>query len=262
MNASTPTMATEPKASYSDLTHHSNAADLELQDQYHPEEEYESTSHEDSQHGSGHFPADEEVAEKQADANPIDNPAPNAVTRTNTKVSINNLAAIPNGGLLAWTQVLGAWILFFDTWGIVNTFGAYQTYYLEPTSLLHTSSSSDLAWVGAVQAFLLMLVGALTGPIYDAGYFRELLWVGSFLIVLGQMMLSLCGTYWQVFLAQAICIGVGTGLLFVPSVSILSQYFSTKISVAVGVAATGSSIGGVIYPIGECFPTTLMERES
>ena len=243
-------MATEPKASYPDLTHHSAADAHELQDQYHPEEEYESTSHEDSQHGSGHFPADEEVAEKQADANPVDNAAPNAVTRTNTKVSINNVAAIPNGGLLAWTQVLGAWILFFDTWGIVNTFGAYQTYYLEPTSLLHTSSSSDLAWVGAVQAFLLMLVGALTGPIYDAGYFRELLWTGSFLIVLGQMMLSLCGTYWQVFLAQAICIGVGTGLLFVPSVSILSQYFSTKISVAVGVAATGSSIGGVIYPIG------------
>lgn len=140
-------------------------------------------------------------------------------------------------------------VLFFDTWGIVNTFGAYQTYY--ETGLLASSSSSDISWIGAVQAFLLMLVGALTGPIYDAGYFRELLWSGSFLIVFGQMMLSLCTTYWQAFLAQAICIGIGTGLLFVPSVSILSQYFSTKISVAVGLAATGSSLGGVIYPIGE-----------
>lgn len=92
-----------------------------------------------------------------------------------------------------------------------------------------------------------MLVGALTGPIYDAGYFRHLLLVGSFLVVFGQMMLSLCGEYYQVFLAQAICIGLGCGCLFIPSVAILSTYFSTKIASAMGVAAAGSSLGGIIY---------------
>ena len=88
-----------------------------------------------------------------------------------------------------------------------------------------------------------MLVGALTGPVYDAGYFRELLIGGSFLVVLGQMMLSLCREYWQVLLAQAFCIGAGTGALFVPSVAILSTYFTTKIASATGLAASGSSLG-------------------
>lgn len=96
---------------------------------------------------------------------------------------------------------------------------------------------------------MLVFVGALTGPIYDAGYFRGLLLIGSFLLVLGQMMLSLCHTYWQVLLAQAICIGIGTGALFIPSVAILSTYFSTRIGMAIGIAASGSSLGGVIYPI-------------
>lgn len=32
----------------------------------------------------------------------------------------------PNGGLKAWLQVLGSWMLFFNTWGILNTFGVYQ----------------------------------------------------------------------------------------------------------------------------------------
>ena len=27
----------------------------------------------------------------------------------------------PDGGLTAWLQVLGAWMLFFNTWGILNT---------------------------------------------------------------------------------------------------------------------------------------------
>lgn len=94
-----------------------------------------------------------------------------------------------------------------------------------------------------------MLVGVITGPIYDAGYFRTLLLVGSFLVIFGQMMLSLAGVYWQVLLAQAVCIGIGCGCLFVPSVAILSTYFSTKTATAMGIAAAGSSLGGVIYPI-------------
>ena len=94
-----------------------------------------------------------------------------------------------------------------------------------------------------------MFIGAVTGPIYDAGYVRHLLLGGSVLTVFGQMMLSLCHEYWQVFLAQAVCIGLGAGCLFVPAVAILSTYFSTKIASATGLAAAGSSLGGVIYPI-------------
>lgn len=197
--------------------------------------------------------ADEELANKEKDYHVTAGQAEAetasvgaSVSRVPTRISINDVKAIPNGGLLAWLQVLGAWMLFFDTWGIINTFGAYQTYY---EATFTSSSSSDISWIGSVQAFLLLFVGACTGPLYDAGFFRELLFSGSFLVVLGQMMLSLCTEYWQAFLAQAVCIGIGTGLLFVPSVSILSQYFSTRIAIAVGIAATGSSIGGVIYPI-------------
>ena len=94
-----------------------------------------------------------------------------------------------------------------------------------------------------------MLVGTFAGPIYDMGYIRELLGVGSFLIVFGQMMLSLSSKYWHVLLAQGISIGVGTGCIFVSGVAILSTHFSTRLATATGIAATGSSIGGLLYPI-------------
>lgn len=128
----------------------------------------------------------------------------------------------------------------------MNTFGVYQTYYETRSPPL--ASPSSISWIGSVQAFLLMLVGAITGPIYDAGYFRELLLSGSFFVVLGHMMLSLCTKYWEVILAQAFCIGIGTGLLFVPSVAILSTYFNTKLAFAVGLAASGSSLGTPTLP--------------
>ena len=83
----------------------------------------------------------------------------------------------------------------------------------------------------------------MTGPLYDAGYFRFLITGGTFFLVFGHMMLSLCKEYWQILLAQAFCIGLGPGLLFVPSVAILSTYFRRKLASSMGLAAAGSSIG-------------------
>jgi hypothetical protein len=38
--------------------------------------------------------------------------------RSGKAVSVNNVSAIPNGGTTAWLQVLGAFFLFFNSWGI------------------------------------------------------------------------------------------------------------------------------------------------
>lgn len=35
-----------------------------------------------------------------------------------TKFSVNNVSSIPNGGLTAWLQVLGAFFIFFNTWSV------------------------------------------------------------------------------------------------------------------------------------------------
>ena len=129
----------------------------------------------------------------------------------------------------------------------MNAFGVFQTYY--ETNLLHDQSPSKISWIGSIQAFLLLIVGVITGPAYDAGYFRTLIILGGFLIPFGFMMTSLCTEYWQVVLAQALCIGLGNGCLFIPSIAILPQYFSDHKALANGIAASGSSLGGVIYPI-------------
>jgi MFS family permease len=153
----------------------------------------------------------------------------------------------PNGGAMAWLQVVGSWMLFFNTWGILNTFGVYQTYY--ESGALFNTSSSNISWVGSIQAFLVLMVGCVSGPIYDRGHFRYLLIAGTFFVVFGHMMLSLCHEFWQVILAQGFTVGIGAGLLFVPAIAIMPTYFSSRIGLAIGLAASGSSMGGIIYPI-------------
>ena len=162
---------------------------------------------------------------------------------------------VPDGGLQAWLQVLGSWVIAVDTWGVVNSYGVFQTYY--GRELLAGRSASDLSWVGSLQAALLMMVGPIAGPAYDSGYFRHLLWAGLFLILLGQFMTSLCEAFWQVLLAQGVCIGVGCGLVFLPSQAILSQYFKKRRGIAIGIASTGSPVASMIFPIifGRLQPT-------
>lgn len=152
-----------------------------------------------------------------------------------------------DGGLTAWLQVAGGFIIFFNTWGLINTFAVFQTYY--ESGALFTESSSNISWIGSIQCFLLQLTGIVAGPIYDRGYLRLLLVIRSVMVVFGYMMLSLCHEYWQALLAQAICVGLGSGLLFTPTVSLLPTWFSSHIGLAVGIASSGSSLGGVIYPI-------------
>jgi hypothetical protein len=48
-----------------------------------------------------------------------------------SKPSVNNIRSVPNGGTIAWLQVLASFFLFFNSWGIVNTFGMSQSHVAE-----------------------------------------------------------------------------------------------------------------------------------
>ncbi|CAH0035315.1 unnamed protein product [Clonostachys rhizophaga] len=163
------------------------------------------------------------------------------------KVVASTLSEPPDGGLTAWLNVVGSFFLVFNTWGIINAFGAYQTYY--SSGDLFSASSSSVSWIGSIETCLLLTTGFLSGPFFDRGGLQTLLVTGCFLIVFGHMMLSICKTYWQVMMAQGVVIGLGTGCLFVPCVAILPQYFKLRMGLASGLAIGGSSIGGIIYPI-------------
>ena len=43
--------------------------------------------------------------------------------------------------------------------------------------------------------------------------------------------------------------GVGQGMLFLPAVGLVSQYFRRRRALSIGLTVTGSSIGGIVHPI-------------
>lgn len=66
--------------------------------------------------------------------------------------------------------------------------------------------------------------------------------------MLGIFTNSVCTEYWQLFLAQGVCMGIGSGCLFCPAMATVSTYFSTKRGIAIGMTACGSATGGLVFP--------------
>ena len=54
--------------------------------------------------------------------------------------------------------------------------------------------------------------------------------------------------FYQVFLTQGIGVGISLGFIFLPAVSIISHHFERKRALAMGIAASGSSCGGIVFP--------------
>ncbi|OIW26927.1 MFS general substrate transporter [Coniochaeta ligniaria NRRL 30616] len=161
------------------------------------------------------------------------------------KVPTLDVGPPPDGGWKAWGQAALMHVVFLNTWGVANSFGIFQNYY---TSELDFSQFS-VSWIGSVQVFFLFFVGVAAGRATDAGHFRVTFALGVLLQLLGIFLTSLCTKYWQIFLAQGVCVGLGNGCTFCPALTVLSAYFHRNRAFAVGVGAAGAATGGLIYPV-------------
>lgn len=78
--------------------------------------------------------------------------------------------------------------------------------------------------------------------------------IGVILLPGGFVAASFSTRVWHLYLSQGLCVGLGIGLIYIPATAIIPQWFTTKRSLANGICAAGSGIGGLIV----CFSTQRM----
>jgi MFS family permease len=91
------------------------------------------------------------------------------------------------------------------------------------------------------------MTGVLSGPLFDLGWFRPMLLTGNALIVLGLFLLSISRNYVAVFMTQGACMGLGIGLIYVPTVALLGLNFKRKLPLAQGIVTSGNTVGELIW---------------
>ncbi|TVY31348.1 Riboflavin transporter, partial [Lachnellula subtilissima] len=153
----------------------------------------------------------------------------------------------PEGGGKAWLIVFGSWCALFSSLGIMNTMGAFQEH-ISSHQLQHLDVSI-VGWIFSLYAFLTFGVGLFVGPVFDAYGPRYLIVAGSTLVVLSMAFVGNCTELWQFIMCFSVLGGVGSALLFSPSIAIVGHYFNKRRGTATGIAATGGAFGGIVYPV-------------
>jgi len=159
----------------------------------------------------------------------------------------NSEIDFPEGGRKAWLVVFGSWCALFSSLGIMNTMGAFQEHI--SSHQLENLDVSIVGWIFSLYASLTFEVGLFVGPIFDAYGPRYLIISGSILVVLSMTFVGNCTELWQFIMCFSVLGGVGSALLFSPSIAIVGHYFDERRGTATGIAATGGAFGGIVYPL-------------
>ncbi|KAF7160941.1 hypothetical protein CNMCM5623_006503 [Aspergillus felis] len=158
-----------------------------------------------------------------------------------------NSQDVPDGGY-GWVCVACVFWINALTWGINSSYGVFLSYYLSHDVFPNTSALS-YAFTGGLSISCALLVAPLATHLIHLFGTRFVLNLGVFFETVSLIGSSFAKQKWHIFLSQGVCFGLGMGFLFVGSVGITPQWFHRRRSLAMGINAAGSGLGGLIWSL-------------
>ncbi|EPQ26198.1 uncharacterized protein PFL1_06134 [Pseudozyma flocculosa PF-1] len=153
----------------------------------------------------------------------------------------------PDGGFKAWLVVAGTFLMIMTNFGLLTSYGVFGTYYASH-QLAHLPAST-VSWIGSVQTFCVYAGSVVFGKLCDDFGPRWFLMVGSILTFASLLAVSWCEQFWQFVLVQGFLFGIGGSMLFLPSCTIVGQYFDRRRGLAMGIIIGAASFGGIVWPL-------------
>lgn len=151
----------------------------------------------------------------------------------------------PNGGY-GWVCTACVAVINAHTWGLNSSYGVFLAHYLA-NDTFPGASALEYAFVGSLSISMALLIS----PIATIGVrkfgTKPTMMLGVVLESGSLISASFAWRIWHLFLTQGVLFGLGMGFLFVASVPIVPQWFTTKRSLANGFSTCGSGAGGLIY---------------
>lgn len=126
-------------------------------------------------------------------------------------------------GWRPWACLFGCFLLMWNSWGIVNAYGTYQSYYSQ--HLFADTPLMLLNLIGSTQSFVVLVFSFVVGRLLDANHARQLVGTGAILVTLGMFLLSIVngngdkneGNYGLTWITQGFLVGTGQACFFVSS---------------------------------------------
>ncbi|KAB1266341.1 Monocarboxylate transporter 7 [Camelus dromedarius] len=146
----------------------------------------------------------------------------------------NVYTQVPDGG---WGWVVAVSFFFVEvfTYGIIKSFGVFFNDLMDSFD----ESNSRISWIISICVFVLTFTAPLSTVLSSRFGHRLVVMAGGLLVSTGMVIAAFSQAVYQMYITIGIISGLGYCFSFLPTVTILSQYFDKRRSVVTAVASTG-----------------------
>ncbi|KAF6728433.1 Monocarboxylate transporter 7 [Oryzias melastigma] len=149
----------------------------------------------------------------------------------------NKYSAAPDGGW-GWAVAAAFFLVEIFTYGTIKIFGIFLLDLMKEFE----ESNSRVSWIVSIAVFVMTFNGPLASVMTNRFGYQFVVMVGGLLICSGTIATGFTTSVNQIYLTYGLVAGLGYCLTFLPTVTILSKYFSRRRSLVVAVASTGESL--------------------
>ena len=109
------------------------------------------------------------------------------------------------------------------------------------------SNRSTTAWIGSLLLLSYDISAPLAGILVKKYGCRKICILGCLLAAIGFGLAAFVPNIWLFMLAYGTIGGFGIGIMYLPTIVIISEYFDSKRGLATGIADSGSGIGTFVF---------------
>ncbi|XP_062264541.1 solute carrier family 16 member 6b [Platichthys flesus] len=144
---------------------------------------------------------------------------------------------VPDGG---WGWAVAGAFFFVEvcTYGTLKSMGVFLQDLMEEFG----ESNSRVSWIISISVFIFTFTAPLSTLLSNRFGYRPVVMIGGFLISLGTISSAFTNSINEMYITIGIVSGLGYCLTFLPTVTILAQYFSRRRALVISASSSGESL--------------------
>jgi len=149
----------------------------------------------------------------------------------------------PDGGFWGWVAVFACFMGNVIGDGVMYSFGIFMPKFKEHFKC----GSGEIATVNAIQMGVTFASGPLASFLTNRLGWRLTTVIGSVLAAAGFALSAVAPSVFFLYFSAGVLIGLGLGIIYLPRLDCITQYFDKKRPFVTGIAICGSGIGTFLF---------------
>ncbi|XP_071114749.1 monocarboxylate transporter 13-like [Haliotis cracherodii] len=174
---------------------------------------------------------------------PQDTPEDDTELHAQHLLSKNGQTSEESDSGLGWVIVFASFFSHAMFFGINLSFGVIYVFLLKYFDM----NRGDTAWIGSIPTGLLSMVAPVAGILTDKYDCRAVTISGAVIASSGFVISSFATSIDYLYISYGVLVGIGLGLMLLPSKVVVNQYMKKRRALANGICSSGSGAGTMAF---------------